>query len=369
MSSKPESLSIKQSVVVGVSGGVDSAVALKCLRDADVPVRAVFMKNWDEDDQGQYCSAEQDLADASAVCESLQVPLTTVNFSYEYWERVFEDFLAEHRRGRTPNPDILCNQVLKFDAFLDYAMDLGGTHIATGHYARIDYQDKRYRLLRAADENKDQTYFLYRLNQQQLSQARFPLGGLCKPQVREMAREAGLDIHNKKDSTGLCFIGERPFTEFLQRFVERNPGPMITVDGDVIGEHQGLAFYTIGQRQGLGIGGRAGALNAPWFVADKKINSNELLVVQGGDHPALFSSSLRADSSHWIGGEPPTLPLRCNARIRHRQALQACWVSAANESTLQVQFDQPQRAVTPGQHIVFYRDDECLGGAVIDCRE
>jgi tRNA-specific 2-thiouridylase len=357
-----------ESIVVGVSGGVDSAVALKCLTEADIPVRAVFMKNWDEDDQDQYCSAEQDLADARAVCEALHVPLTTVNFSYEYWERVFEEFLAEHRRGRTPNPDVLCNQVLKFDAFLDFAKDLGGTHIATGHYARIQERNGEYHLLRAVDENKDQTYFLHRLNQQQLRQARFPLGELCKPEVRELARHAGLAIHDKKDSTGLCFIGERPFTEFLGRFIDRDPGAIVTLDGEQIGEHRGLAFYTIGQRQGLGIGGRAGAAPAPWYVADKNMRDNELLVVQGSDHPALFSLALTADSVHWIAGSPPTLPLHCTARIRHRQALQACIVQLSDHDGLHVQFETPQRAVTPGQNVAFYIEDECLGGAIIDSR-
>jgi tRNA-specific 2-thiouridylase len=363
-----------ENVVVGVSGGVDSAVALKRMLDTGVSVQAVFMKNWDEDDAHEFCSAEQDLADARAVCERLGVPLLTVNFSFEYWERVFEDFLAEHRRGRTPNPDVMCNQVLKFDAFLDYARDLGATHIATGHYARIDQHDSRFRLLRARDENKDQTYFLHRLDQQQLASARFPLGELDKPAVRELARYSQLPVHDKKDSTGLCFIGERPFAEFLARFVEPDPGPIRTPQGETVGEHRGLAFYTIGQRQGLGIGGRADAAQLPWYVVDKQMQDNVLVVVQGGNHPALFSTELLADSVHWIAGSAPELPLRCEARIRHRQQLQACTVFACDTDspqqdptaqTLRVCFEDPQRAVAPGQSVVFYVDEECLGGAII----
>ena len=356
--------------MVGVSGGVDSAVALKRLRDSGVAVRAVFMKNWDEDDAAEYCPAEQDLADARAVCDQLGVPLLTVNFSYEYWERVFAEFLAEHRRGRTPNPDVLCNQVLKFDAFLDYARDLGATRIATGHYARVTHADGSCKLLRARDENKDQTYFLHRLDQQQLRYACFPLGELQKPQVRELARQAQLPIHDKKDSTGLCFIGERPFTEFLARFLKPDPGPIRALDGGIIGEHRGLAFYTIGQRQGLGIGGRADALQAPWYVAAKRIDDNTLVVVQGGHHPALFAPALIADAAHWIAGKAPMLPLRCEARIRHRQALQWCTVrenpDADHRDSLLVEFEQAQRAIAPGQSVVFYRDEECLGGAVIE---
>lgn len=363
-----------ESIVVGVSGGVDSAVALKRIRDTGVPVQAVFMKNWDEDDMDEFCSAEQDLADARAVCEQLDVPLLTVNFSFEYWERVFEDFLAEHRRGRTPNPDVMCNQVLKFDAFLDYARDLGATHIATGHYARIDQLDSRFRLLRAYDENKDQTYFLHRLDQRQLACARFPLGELDKPAVRELARQSKLPVHDKKDSTGLCFIGERPFADFLARFVEPDPGPIRTPQGETVGEHRGLAFYTIGQRQGLGIGGRADAAQLPWYVADKHMRDNVLLVVQGGNHPALFTTELIADSVHWIAGFAPPLPLHCEARIRHRQHLQTCTVIADRANTqqqdsapqtLRVQFENPQRAVAPGQSVVFYLGEECLGGAII----
>jgi tRNA-specific 2-thiouridylase len=360
----------QQCIVVGVSGGVDSAVALKCLKESGVAVRAVFMKNWDEDDGQDFCSAEQDLADARAVCELLDVPLLTVNFSYEYWERVFAQFLVEHRRGRTPNPDVLCNQVVKFDAFLDYAKDLGATQIATGHYARVTQCSGRFKLLRAHDENKDQTYFLHRLDQQQLQFSCFPLGELHKPQVRELARQAQLPNHNKKDSTGLCFIGERPFAQFLARFVDPDPGPMCTTDGEIVGEHTGLAFYTIGQRQGLGIGGRAGAAQAPWFVADKRMHDNTLIVVQGAQHPALFASALIADSVHWIAGTVPVLPLRCAARIRHRQTLQRCTVSTSgNDScatSLLVQFEEPQRAIAPGQSVVFYIKDECLGGAVIE---
>jgi tRNA-specific 2-thiouridylase len=261
---------------------------------------------------------------------------------------------------------VLCNQVLKFDAFLNYARDLGATRIATGHYARLANHGGRFKLLRACDENKDQTYFLHRLDQQQLQCACFPLGELHKPQVRELARQAQLPIHDKKDSTGLCFIGERPFAEFLARFVDPDPGPIRTPEGEVVGEHRGLAFYTIGQRQGLGIGGRAGAAHSPWYVAGKRLHDNTLVAVQGAEHPALFAPALIADSAHWIAGSPPVLPLHCSARIRHRQGLQRCTVSNNEGESLHVRFEQPQRAVAPGQSVVFYLDDECLGGAVIE---
>lgn len=353
-------------VAVGVSGGVDSAVALMRLQQAGYPVQAVFMKNWEEDDDDGYCAAAADLEDARRVCDRLQVPLRTVNFSYEYWERVFQGFLAEHRRGRTPNPDVLCNQELKFSAFLDYARDLGAARIATGHYARIDERDGVHRLRRASDENKDQTYFLHRLDQSQLAAAYFPLGDMDKPAVRRAARAAGLDVHAKKDSTGICFIGERPFADFLQRFLAPDPGAMETVAGEAVGEHRGLPFYTIGQRQGLGVGGRAGMSGEPWYVVRKDLSRNVLTVAQGRTHPALWASALATEPAHWVGGEAPALPFACAARIRHRQALQRCTVDTGPGDTLQVRFHTPQWAVTPGQSVVLYRGDECLGGAVID---
>jgi tRNA-specific 2-thiouridylase len=352
--------------VVGVSGGVDSAVALKRLRDDGVPVRAVFMKNWEEDDRDGRCAAAQDLADAKAVCEALGVALGTVNLAHEYWEHVFQHFLDECRRGRTPNPDVLCNREVKFRAFLDHARSLGAESIATGHYARRMRRDGRWRLLRARDEDKDQTYFLHRLDQEQLAAARFPLGNLDKGQVRGLARAAGLAVHAKKDSTGICFIGERHFAGFLSRFLPSDPGPMVSVEGTCLGEHRGLAFYTVGQRQGLGIGGRGGGSGEPWYVAGKDTASNTLLVAQGRRHPALYAAALRTEPPHWIAGESPRLPLACHARLRHRQALQPCSVEAAASAGLRVRFDQPQWAVTPGQSVVLYAGDACLGGAVIE---
>jgi tRNA-specific 2-thiouridylase len=355
-----------EAIVVGVSGGVDSAVALMRLRDAGASVRAVFMKNWDEDDADGHCPAARDLADARAVCAQLDLPLSTVNFSHEYWEQVFQGFLQEHRRGRTPNPDVTCNQELKFRAFLDYAGDLGAACIATGHYARRVPDAGGWQLLRARDEDKDQSYFLHRLDQSQLARARFPLGDLDKTEVRRVARDAGLPVHAKKDSTGICFIGERPFAAFLARYLPAEPGAMETPAGTVVGTHQGLAFHTIGQRQGLGIGGRANTSGEPWYVAGKDLARNVLVVVQGRAHPALQARRLRSEPAHWIAGHAPALPLHCHARIRHRQPLQACRVTALADGALQVCFEHPQWAVTPGQSVVFYRDLVCLGGARID---
>lgn len=354
-------------VVVGVSGGVDSAVALKRLCAHGVAVRAVFMKNWDEDDAGGHCAAAQDLADARAVCDALGVTLGTVNLSHEYWERVFEVFLAEHRRGRTPNPDVLCNREVKFRAFLDHAHALGARAVATGHYARRARTARGWRLLRARDEHKDQTYFLHRLDQEQLAAARFPLGDLHKHEVRAEARAAGLAVHAKKDSTGICFIGERRFDAFLARWLPREPGPMVSVDGQALGEHRGLAFYTLGQRQGLGIGGRHDAGGEPWYVAHKDPARNTLVVAQGRDHPALYRTALVTERAHWIGGDAPALPLACEARLRHRQPLTPCRVLARGPcGGLEVRFRDPQWAVTPGQSVVLYAGAECLGGAVIE---
>jgi tRNA-specific 2-thiouridylase len=336
------------------------------LRDSGVPVRAVFMKNWEEDDHDGCCAAAQDLADATAVCEALGVTLGTVNLSFEYWERVFQRFLEEHRRGRTPNPDVLCNREVKFRAFLDHARRLGAQAIATGHYARRVRRDGRWLLLRARDEDKDQTYFLHRLDQEQLASARFPVGDIDKRRVRALARAAGLPVHAKKDSTGICFIGERSFTGFLSRFLPPQPGPVVSVEGTILGEHRGLAFYTVGQRQGLGIGGRGTGSGEPWYVAGKDIGSNTLLVAQGRGHPALHAAALRTEPAHWIAGEAPPLPLVCRARIRHRQPLQLCTVEAAPSGSLRVSFDQRQWAVAPGQSVVLYAGDACLGGAVIE---
>ena len=353
-------------VIVGLSGGVDSAVAAHLLIEQGYRIEALFMKNWEEDDDTDYCAAAVDLRDAQAVAERLGIPLHKVNFSTEYWDRVFAHFLDEYRAARTPNPDILCNKEIKFAAFLEHAMDLGADWIATGHYASVTRDATGSRLRLCSDADKDQTYFLHLLNQAQLARSLFPLSHLTKPRVRSIARELDLDNAGKKDSTGICFIGERRFRDFLQRFIPRYPGPIQTPDGDVLGEHQGLSYYTIGQRQGLGIGGVKGRAENPWFVAAKDLSANALIVVQGHDHPLLLSSELAAVKLHWIAGSPPDIaPLRCRARTRHRQPLQSCTILEYDQVGCRVRFDQSQRAVTPGQSVVFYHDDECLGGGII----
>lgn len=354
--------------MIGLSGGVDSAVAAKILLQQGWQVEALFMKNWDEDDTEEYCSAAEDLEDARAVADMLGIKLHTVNFSAEYWDRVFEYFLAEYRMGRTPNPDVLCNREIKFKAFLDYALKLGAGHIATGHYARKqESEGGSIQLCLCQDTGKDQTYFLYMLNQYQLSHALFPLSDLTKNEVRSIAAESGFPNHAKKDSTGICFIGERKFSDFLSRFLTSNPGPIRTPEGEVVGEHRGLIHYTLGQRKGLGIGGLANSDETPWFVVDKDLENNVLLVVQGHDHPLLLKRGLKASQLHWIAGNAPTgFPLGCQARIRHRQPLQQCEIISIRDDRCQVRFKDSQRAATPGQSIVFYSDDVCLGGGIID---
>ena len=356
----------RRRIIVGLSGGVDSAVAALLLQRQGWQVEALFMKNWEEEDEPGRCSAAEDLADAQAVADRLGIPLHRVNFSAEYWERVFEHFLAEYRAGRTPNPDVLCNREIKFRAFLDHALSLGADAIATGHYARLTRDGERLRLRRCADENKDQTYFLYMLDQWQLSHSHFPLAALLKEEVRALAREAGLPNYRKKDSTGICFIGERRFRDFLGRYLPARPGPMVTPEGEQLGAHQGLMYYTLGQRKGLGIGGRAGQGESPWFVVAKDLEHNRLVVAQSHDHPLLMSRGLEAGQLHWIAGHPPPLPRTCLARIRHRQPLQRCLLSDIDGHRCSVRFEQPQRAVTPGQSVVFYQDDECLGGGTIE---
>lgn len=353
-------------VLVGLSGGVDSSVAALLLQQAGYPLAGVFMKNWEEDDRDDYCSAEQDLSDARAVSDRLGIPLRPVNFSGDYWDRVFEHFLAELRAGRTPNPDVLCNREVKFRSFLDYATAQGADYIATGHYARIARTDDRFTLLKGLDGDKDQSYFLYMLDQEQLSRSLFPVGELRKAEVRRLASEAGLVTHAKKDSTGICFIGERDFAQFVARYVDARPGPIITPDGERVGDHRGLSFYTIGQRQGLGIGGSCSGSGEPWYVAAKRGDDNTLVVVQGRDHPALLSRSLEAVEPHWICGHTPPLPLSCAAKTRYRQPDQPCRVSRASEGRLLVEFDQPQWGVATGQSVVFYQGETCIGGAVID---
>ncbi len=351
-----------QRIIVGLSGGVDSAVAALRLLEQGHRVEGLFMKNWDDDDDAEYCAAAEDLEEARRVADTLEIPLHKVNFAREYWDRVFSHFLDEYRAGRTPNPDILCNKEIKFRAFLDYARDLGADAIATGHYARIGPGPT---LLKGVDPDKDQSYFLHALDRAQLAASHFPLGELHKTEVREIARRAGLPNYQRKDSTGICFIGERRFRDFLSRYLPAQPGDIVTPSGEVIGRHQGLMYHTLGQRQGLGIGGRADASGAPWYVADKRLDSNELVVVQGADHPLLFSIALHASSVHWIAGRPPAERFRARAKVRYRQSDQDCSVTVTGQGVL-VRFDEPQRAVTPGQSLVLYDGDDCLGGGVID---
>jgi tRNA-specific 2-thiouridylase len=354
-------------VILGLSGGVDSAVAALLLKERGADVQALHMTNWDDDDG--YCTAAADLQDARHICKQLGIPLHHVNFTREYRDQVFVQFLDEYRAGRTPNPDVLCNREIKFGVFLDYAKRLGGELIATGHYARTGKVDGRTSLLKAADLSKDQSYFLHAVSEKALIDTVFPLGDLSKAAVRDIARASGLDVHNKKDSTGICFIGERPFREFLASYLPASPGPMRTPEGRTVGEHHGLMYYTLGQRQGLGIGGRQDAGDEPWYVAAKQMDDNTLIVVQG-DHPLRFSDALEATAASWINGEPAMLAdgeaLRCKVKIRYRQPDQACTVRSGRDGVLQVVFDEQQADVTPGQFAVFYCDDRCLGGAVIE---
>ena len=352
-------------IIVGMSGGVDSSVTALLLQQQGYAVEGLFMKNWEEDDTDTYCSATQDIADAQAVCDKINIPLHKVNFAAEYWEHVFEHFLAEYQAGRTPNPDILCNREIKFKAFLDYAQHLGASHIAMGHYARSQYQDGYYQLHKGLDPNKDQSYFLYALNQHQLSHALFPLGHYHKHEVRELARKAGLLNHDKKDSTGICFIGERKFQNFLQDFLPAQPGFIVSVEGEVLGEHLGLMYYTLGQRRGLKLGGQSNYDEKAWYVLKKDIENNQLIVGQGLDHPWLYRQQLTCTELSWISDHMPTTSCQLKAKIRYRQHDQACSIEPVNETTWKVNFVKPQRAIAPGQAIVFYHHDECLGGGVI----
>ncbi|CAJ1002647.1 MULTISPECIES: tRNA 2-thiouridine(34) synthase MnmA [Brevibacillus] len=353
-------------VVVGMSGGVDSSVTAYLLKQQGYDVIGIFMKNWDDTDEFGHCTAEEDFQDVRRVCEQIGIPYYTVNFEKEYMEKVFQYFLDEYKRGRTPNPDVMCNREIKFGELLDKVMDLGADYIATGHYARVEYRDGAYRLLRGVDTNKDQSYFLNALNQHQLSKTMFPLGSLTKPQVREIAEKAGLATAKKKDSTGICFIGERNFREFLQNYLPAKPGNIETVDGEVIGRHDGLMYYTLGQRQGLGIGGGHGKTGQPWFVVDKDLERNVLIVAEGAGHPRLYSTSLIATDVNWISGKEPESSFTCTAKFRYRQPDQGVTVHLREGNTVEVVFDQPQKAVTPGQAVVFYNGEECLGGGIID---
>ena len=353
-----------QRVVLGISGGVDSAVAAALLKDAGYDVHALFMRNWDEDEDG-YCTAAADLQDARKVCEELAIPLHTVNFAAEYRERVFAHFLAELRAGRTPNPDVACNREIKFGVCFEHARRLGADWFATGHYARSAVVDGRPRLLRAADRGKDQTYFLHSVPGELLARTLFPIGELAKAEVRRIAQDRALPVHDKRDSTGICFIGERPFAEFLARYLPAQPGVIEATDGRVLGRHRGLMYYTLGQRQGLALGGVRGAAEAPWYVAEKDLARNVLVVAQQHDDPRLMSREFWTEAAHWIAGDPPGPEFTCTVKTRYRQPDQPCTVTVGDEGRCRVRTGQPQRAVTPGQSAVFYDGEACLGGGVI----
>ena len=355
----------KQRVVVGMSGGVDSSVAALLLKQQGYDVVGLFMKNWEDDDTDEYCSSRQDLIDAASVADIIGIPLEAVNFSTEYKERVFSQFLAEYKAGRTPNPDVLCNAEIKFKAFLDHALSLSAKHIATGHYAQVREINGVFQLLKGEDGTKDQSYFLYRLNQAQLAGTLFPIGHLYKRDVRKIARDHGLPNSAKKDSTGICFIGERPFREFLNRYLPHEPGEIQTPEGAVVGKHIGLMYYTIGQRQGLGIGGTRDGAGEPWFVVGKNMSKNILIVVQGHDHPALFRPTLSAADLTWISGQSPHCNWVYAAKIRYRQPDAPCFITYLGGDRCDVEFAQPQWAVTPGQSVVVYESKICLGGGVI----
>lgn len=356
---------MKRRVVIGMSGGVDSSVAAYLLKQQGYDVVGLFMKNWEDDDTDEYCSSRQDFLDAVSVADVIDIPIEVVNFSTEYKDRVFSHFLAEYQAGRTPNPDVLCNAEIKFKAFLDHAHQLGADHIATGHYAQVRKVDGLFQLLKGEDGTKDQSYFLYRLNQTQLASTLFPIGHLYKREVRKIAKELKLPNFSKKDSTGICFIGERPFREFLNRYLPHEPGEIQTPEGKVIGQHIGLMYYTIGQRQGLGIGGTRDGGDAPWFVSAKDMDRNVLVAVQGHNHPDLLRPSVKAADLTWIGGERPHCNWVYAAKTRYRQADAPCMIASFTQDQCQVDFAQDQWAVTPGQSVVIYESKVCLGGGII----
>jgi tRNA-specific 2-thiouridylase len=349
-------------VVVGMSGGVDSSVAALLLKQQGYEVIGIFMKNWDDTDDTGFCTATEDYNDVIRVCNQIGIPYYGVNFEKQYWDKVFTYFLEEYKAGRTPNPDVMCNKEIKFKAFLEHAVNLGADYLATGHYAQVEYRDGEYKMLRGKDENKDQTYFLNQLNQEQLSKVMFPIGNLDKPRVREIAKEANLATATKKDSTGICFIGERNFKEFLGQYLPAQPGNMETMDGEVKGKHEGLMYHTIGQRHGLGIGGSG----EPWFAIGKDLKRNILYVGQGFHHEKLYSESIIADNVSWVSNREKPGEFTCTAKFRYRQEDHKVTVQLMDDHKVKVIFDEPIRAVTPGQAVVFYNGDECLGGGTID---
>jgi tRNA-specific 2-thiouridylase len=373
---------LETKVIVGMSGGVDSSVAAHLLIEQGYQVEGLFMKNWEEDDTDEYCSAAQDLSDAQAICDKLGIKLHTINFATEYWDNVFEYFLAEYKAGRTPNPDIMCNKEIKFKAFLEFACeDLGADYIATGHYVQRELRSSvdnnmHWTMIRGLDSNKDQSYFLYTLNEKQLAHTLFPVGHIKKPEVRVIAEKAGLVTHNKKDSTGICFIGERKFKDFLGQYLPAQPGVIESSDGEKIGHHDGLMYHTLGQRKGLRIGGLANAGEEPWYVVEKDLLRNVLIVGQGHNHPRLFSNGLLANQLHWVDRLALSTPLKCTVKTRYRQEDVSCTVTCVSpnkpntESSLtdvyKIIFDQQQSSVTPGQSVVFYQSDVCLGGGIIN---
>jgi tRNA-specific 2-thiouridylase len=354
-------------VIVGMSGGVDSSVSAYLLIQQGYQVEGLFMKNWEEDDTDEYCAASDDLKDAQAVCDKLGIELHTVNFAAEYWDNVFEYFLAEYKAGRTPNPDIMCNKEIKFKAFLQFAAQaLKADYIATGHYVRRTENNGQFQLLRGLDDNKDQSYFLYALSHEHIAQTLFPVGELEKPEVRRIAEEQNLITHNKKDSTGICFIGERKFKDFLQKYLPAQPGKIEDTDGNQVGDHEGLMYHTLGQRKGLMIGGMKEGSGEPWYVVDKDMDRNVLVVGQGKNHPRLFSNGLMANQLDWLDRAGPKGTKRCTVKTRYRQTDLPCTLLVSEDGYARVLFDEPQSSVTPGQSAVFYDGEICLGGGIID---